>query len=317
MVSVAVIIVTWNSAYLVEGVLSAVATQTLEPGRVLVVDNGSHDVGLLATIMEKFPSYQLLKLDENRGFAAANNAGIKLCETVDFIALLNPDAFPEPDWLAALVAAARRYPEAAAFGSRLLDHADPTRLDGAGDFLTVAGKPGRRGHGLSAGDRFLQGEAIFSPCAAAALYRYPALVSIGGFDESFFCYVEDIDVAFRLLLAGYGSRYVPESVVRHVGSALTGRRSEFSVYYGQRNLVFNYFKNMPGALFWVFLLPHLILNVAYLLGASLAGRGHAVWRAKRDAIRGIPEVWKARRTIQSKRRVGPLRVLRVLKFSLW
>ena len=188
---------------------------------------------------------------------------------------------------------------------------------GAGDYLTVAGKPGRRGHGLQAQGRFVQGEEIFAPCAAAALYRYPMLASVGGFDERFFCYVEDVDLAFRLLLAGYASRYVPESVVRHMGSAVTGRRSEFSVYHGQRNLVFNYVKNMPGVLFWLFLVPHLVLNVVYLLGASLAGRGHAVWRAKRDALRQMPAVWRDRRTIQSHRKVGAWRVLKMLKVSLW
>lgn len=317
MTTVAVIIVTWNSSHLLEGVLHALAAQTLQPVRTLLVDNGSDDAAVLASTVARFPGCELLQLGYNSGFATANNVGIQRCEGMDFVALLNPDAFPAPDWLAALVSAAQKYPQTAAFGSRLLDHADPTRLDGAGDFLTIAGKPGRRGHGLSASTQFLSSEEIFSPCAAAALYRHAALTSVGGFDERFFCYVEDVDLAFRLLLAGYGSRYVPESVVRHIGSALTGRRSNFSVYYGQRNLIFNYVKNMPGALFWGFLLPHLILNVAYLFGAVLTGRGHAVWCAKRDAIRNFSEIWKERRIIQSQRKVSVLRVLSLLKVSLW
>ncbi len=314
---IAVIIVTWNAAHLMQQVLACVAAQSLPPQTVLVVDNGSADVEQLATIVGRFPGYLLLRLGENRGFAAANNVGIAHCRGADLVALLNPDAFAEVDWLAALVAAANRYPDVAAFGSRLLSHADPTRLDGAGDFLTLAGKPGRRGHGLPAHGRFLQGEAIFSPCAAAALYRTRALADVGGFDESFFCYVEDVDLAFRLLLAGYGARYVPESVVRHMGSAVTGRRSAFAVYHGQRNLVFNFVKNMPGSLFWLFLLPHLLLNAVYLVGASLAGRGPAVLRAKRDAVRSLPALWAQRRTIQSQRRVGVLRVLKMLKVGLW
>ena len=317
MTTIAVIIVTWNSAHLVGDVLHALESQTLQPDRLLLVDNGSDDVEALAATADRFPGCELLRLGHNTGFAAANNVGIRRCEGIDFVALLNPDAFPEPGWLAALVSAAQRHPEAAAFGSRLLDHADPTRLDGAGDYLTVAGKPGRRGHGESAQGRFLLGEEIFAPCAAAALYRRPALVAVGGFDEQFFCYVEDVDLAFRLLLRGYGSRYVPESVVRHMGSALTGRRSAFSVYHGQRNLVFNYIKNMPGALFWIFLVPHLVLNISYLLGASLAGRGAAVWRAKRDALRMLPAFWRQRRTIQAQRKVGTWRVLKLLRVSLW
>ena len=245
MPGVAVIIVTWNSAHLIEGVLHALAAQTLQPARTLLVDNGSDDVAGLAAIVERFAGCEMLRLGYNSGFAPANNVGIQRCLAMDFVALLNPDAFPEPGWLVALVSAAQRYPEAAAFGSRLLGHADPTRLDGAGDFLTVAGKPGRRGYGLSAKGRFMHGEEVFAPCAAAALYRSRALAEVGGFDESFFCYVEDVNLAFRLLLYGCGSRYVPDSVVRHMGSALTGRRSEFWIYHRQRNLIFNYVKNMP------------------------------------------------------------------------
>ena len=314
---IAVIIVTWNAAHLMQQVLACVAAQSLPPSTVLVVDNGSADVAELAFIVDRFPGVSLLRLPDNRGFAAANNVGIRHCHDADLVALLNPDAFAEPGWLAALVRAAQQYPDAAAFGSRLLNHADPSRLDGAGDFLTLAGKPGRRGHGQLAEGRFLQADAIFSPCAAAALYRAGPLRELGGFDESFFCYVEDVDLAFRLLLAGHGARYVPDSVVRHMGSALTGRRSAFAVYHGQRNLVFNYVKNMPGALFWLCLLPHLLVNVVFLLGASLAGNGPAVWRAKRDALRGLPAVWAQRRTIQAQRRIGVLSVLKTLKVSLW
>ena len=75
--------------------------------------------------------------------------------------------------------------------------------------------------------------AVRSPCAAAALYRRDAFMDAGGFDTSFFCYLEDVDLGFRLRLMGHRSTYVPEAVVEHIGSAMTGRRSDFSVYHGQ------------------------------------------------------------------------------------
>jgi GT2 family glycosyltransferase len=90
---------------------------------------------------------------------------------------------------------------------------------------------------------------IFSPCAAAALYRRSALLEVGGFDEDFFCYVEDVDLGFRLRLAGYRCLYVPLSVAHHIGSGTTGgKNSDFSVYHGHRNLVWAFVKNMPGVL---------------------------------------------------------------------
>jgi GT2 family glycosyltransferase len=313
---VAVIIVTWNAASLLDGVLAALDAQTLAPRRVLVVDNGSADTQQLSTVVSGHSNCELLALAENRGFAAANNLGIAICDNVEFVALLNPDAYPEENWLAELVGAARAHPGAASFASRLLDYADLARLDGAGDYMTIAGKPGRRGHGSAAFGRYAATEEVFAPCAAAALYRREAMLACGGFDERFFCYVEDVDLGFRLQLAGHRCLYVPRAVAHHIGSALTGRRSAFAVYHGQRNLVFNYVKNMPGPLFWSLLPLHLLLNLGSLLAAFLVGRGGVVWRAKRDALAALPEFWRTRRRIQAGRRVGSLAILRQLRWAL-
>ena len=313
---VAVVIVTWNAAALLDGVLAALERQTLAAARVLVVDNGSTDVQHLEEVVAAHPRCELLLLADNLGFAAANNRGIALCGEVEFIALLNPDAYPEHQWLAELVAAARRYPGAASFASRLLNHQDPSRLDGAGDVLSLAGKPSRRGHGMRAAGRFLDADEVFAPCAAAALYRRGPLEACGGFDEDFFCYVEDMDLGFRLRLVGWGCRYVPTAVVRHIGSAVTGRRSAFTVYHGQRNMIFNYFKNMPAPLLWGLLPLHLLLNLAYLAAAVVFGRRDAVWRAKRDALRLLPAVWHKRQRVQDGRRVGSLAILRRLRWPL-
>ena len=84
----------------------------------------------------------------------------------------------------------------------------------------------------------------------------------GGLDEDFFCYMEDIDLAFRLRLLGWECLHVPRAVCRHVGSAITGRRSDFSVYHGQRNIVWVFVKNMPPPLFALLLPLHVLLNAA-------------------------------------------------------
>ena len=94
---------------------------------------------------------------------------------------------------------------------------------------------------------------IFAPCAAAALYRRAAFLEAGGFDEHFFCYMEDVDLGFRLRLLGYRCGYAPAAIVHHVGSGTTGARSPFTVYHGHRNLVWTYVKNMPTPWFWLYL----------------------------------------------------------------
>ena len=167
----------------------------------------------------------------------------------EWIALLNPDAFVEPHWLEAFLSAARDYPAFDVFGSKLVDAADPAVLDGAGDVCHVSGMVWRMGHGQPCRLFRRQVREVFSPCAAAALYRRSALLEVGCFDEDFFCYVEDMDLGFRLRRAGHRCLYVPSSVAHHVGSGTGGQHSDFAVYQGHRNLVWTYVKDMPGMLF--------------------------------------------------------------------
>lgn len=302
MTSIAVIIVTWNASSLIDGVLRALELQTLKPDRVLVIDNGSDDAEVTANLVATYPNAEWLPLPDNRGFAAANNYGIKQCSDTELVALLNPDAFPQPEWLSGLVLASTSNPESCSFASRLLSHANPSVMDGAGDCMSVHGKPWRRGHGVLAEGVFLKSESVFCPSAAAAMYRRQALIEAGGFDESYFCYLEDVDLGFRLRLNGYQSTYVPQAVVHHMGSATTGgQHSDFSVYHGHRNLVWTFVKNMPGYLFWLLLPLHLLLNMVSILYFAMRGQGKVILRAKWDALKGIPIMWRKRQIIQSRR----------------
>ncbi len=144
---------------------------------------------------------------------------------------------------------------------------------------------------------------IFAPCAAAALYRRDALIEAGGFDRSFFCYFEDVDLAFRLRARGHRCYYVSAARVHHIGSAITGNRSDFAVYHGHRNLVWAFFKNMPGILFWLYLPLHILVNVAAVAYYALHRRPGVILRAKRDAISGLARVLERRRGEQAARKV--------------
>jgi len=302
MVAVAIIIVTYNSSSLIERVLAAVQAQTLTPDRVLVIDNGSADADETARRVQAFTGVEWIPLPQNIGFAAANNLAIKSCPDVDLIALLNPDAFPQSCWLEQLARAAEAYPAAGSFASRLLCHGNDQFLDGAGDAIGLDGKPRRRGHGLDAEQNYNQPDEVFCASAAAALYRRHALEQVAGFDEDFFCYLEDVDLGFRLQLAGYPCRYVPEAVARHVGSATTGgQHGDFAVYHGHRNLVWTYLKNMPGILLGLLLPFHLLLNLAALVHFALRGQGRILLKAKMDAVARIPYMWNKRKVIQAGR----------------
>jgi GT2 family glycosyltransferase len=176
---------------------------------------------------------------------------------------------------------------------------DPELLDGVGDAYHVSGRYWRIGHGMRGRSRYLEPMDIFAPCAAAALYRRDVFEEVGGFDEDFFCYVEDVDLGFRLRLRGYNAQYVPDAVVRHTGSAITGVRSEFAIYHGHRNMVWAYVKNFPGWRFWLYLPLHVAANVA-----SVVLYGRIALKSKIDAVSGIRRFWRKRREIQRNRQAS-------------
>jgi GT2 family glycosyltransferase len=140
--------------------------------------------------------------------------------------------------------------------------------------------------------------------------------AVGGFDEDFFCYAEDVDLGFRLRLAGHESLLVHDAIVRHVGSASTGdKRSAFATYYGNRNMVWVFVKNMPGALFWLFLPLHIFINVLLILVLALRGQSLVALRSKRDALLGLPGIWRKRSSIQSHRKASVRQVWSALHKS--
>ncbi len=299
---VSVIIVTWNSAAYLPRCLQSLQAQTYKDFEVIVVDNASTDdtLSLLESFRDVLP-LRLERLETNRGFAAANNIGARFARGA-WLALLNSDAFPEPDWLEMLISASSRYPGAASFASRQLQAGAPALLDGAGDVYHISGLAWRNCSDLPA-DRFgLVEQEIFSPCAAAALYQKEAFLQVDGFDEDFFSYHEDVDLGFRLRLADFRSMYIPQAVVKHIGSASTGLKSAFAVYHGHRNLVWTYVKDMPTTLFWLYLPGHIFMNLFFLFYFSLQGQARAIWKAKWDALRGLPRMGRKRKLIQQARR---------------
>lgn len=263
------------------------------------MDNGSQDDSLQS--IPETDQIDIRRLGKNLGFAGANNRALSECAT-EYVALLNPDAFPSADWLEKLLTAAESHPDVSAFASLQLCDDNPEIVDGAGDSYHVSGLVWRDRHRAAILPSDRQDRAIFSPCAAAALYRRQVLVDVGGFDEDFFCYVEDVDLGFRLRLAGHKAMLVGNATVRHVGSASTGgKHSDFCIYQGHRNLVWTYIKNMPGVLFWLFLPLHLLLNLVSVVYFSAQGQGRVILRAKIDAIKNMTKILQKRRLIQKKR----------------
>jgi GT2 family glycosyltransferase len=302
---IAVVLIDTDEGELLEKTLPLLEAQTRPPDEIVVVDNVATD-GSPQWIRERYPRVRIVHLEQRAGFAEANNRGVRAAGDCDWVALLNADAFPEPQWLERLEVATRDHPDAVAFSSLMLDGRDETLLDGTGDVMHRNGLAGRRHHGEPIAETpaaFVPAE-VFGACAGAALYRRDVFESLGGFDESYFIYFEDSDLAFRMRLAGHNVRYVPDSVVRHLGSATTGVDSDFTIYQLQRNLVWMYWKDMPWPLLVQYLPAHLAMHAGMTWDYVRAGRAGPVLRAKRDALRGLPRVLRERRAVQRERRVS-------------
>jgi len=305
-----IIILAWNSAIDLPRCLTRLSLQRYDNFEIIILDNGSED-GALDGLQEKYPSLNLHihRLSSNQGFSIANNLGARLAQG-KYLVLLNADAFPEPDWSSQLLEAAKTYPNSF-FSSRQIQADNPGLLDGEGDVYHVSGLAWRKNYNFPVYplDEF---QEIFSSCAAAALYPRQEFLDAGGFDEDYFSYLEDVDLGFRLRLRGLTCMLVPHAVVHHVGSASTGKRSDFSVYHGHRNLVWTYFKDMPTPLLWLYLPLHIFVNIFFLFYFTLKGQGHVIWRAKWDALRGLPGMLKKRREIQIQRKIPVLEIHRMM-----
>ena len=310
---VSIIIICWNSKEHLPRCLSCLSAQTYQDFEVILIDNGSTD-GSTTGILENYPDIDLCveRFETNQGFAKANNIGARLARG-RWLALLNSDAFPEPNWLAQLIQAAQNNPEFSFFASRQLKVNRPDLLDGAGDTYHISGLAWRRYFGYPADKYGLSSREVFGACAAAALYSHRAFLQVEGFDEDFFSYHEDVDLSFRLRLQGFRCLYVPSAVVHHVGSVSVGARSDFSLYHWQRNLTWSFVKNTPSALLWKALPSHLLANIIFQVIFIIRGHGAIFWKAKIDALRGLPLALRKRRKIQSENKIGAATLLSTME----
>jgi GT2 family glycosyltransferase len=238
---VSIVIPTWNAADLLSAALRSLRGQQYRNFEILVVDNGSTDrtVGMLQS---EHPTVRLIRFDENRGFAAATNAGIAAAHG-EIIVLMNNDTEADVLWLRALVDALDRHPEVGSCASKMLMFHERNTIDSAGDQLGIFAS--QIGHGMPDGLEFAKPRYVLSACGGAAAYRRSMLEEIGVMDERFFAYFEDLDLGVRARFAGYRCLYVPEAVIYHHGSVTANKLPARKFYLLMRNSLFIFFQYMP------------------------------------------------------------------------
>jgi len=300
---VSVIVINWNGARHLPACLDALRAQTYPRLEIIVADNASTD-GSQALIRERYPEVRLVALPENRGFTGGNNAGIA-ASTGAIVILLNNDTEVAPAWVAALVDAFARHPEAGTAASKMLLFDRRDTFHTAGDFYRVDGLPGNRGVWQKDVGQYDREEYVFGACGGALAVRRDVLEAIGLLDDDFFFSAEDVDFAWRAQLAGYRCVYVPGAVVYHRLAASGGDVT--ASYYNGRNFLYILAKDYPGDLFRRHWRAVIGRQARIAWEALCAWRGAAARARLRGIIAGLgglPRMLRKRRAVQATRRVS-------------
>lgn len=302
---VSIIILNWNGWEDTVKCLESLSQITYPNYEVIVVDNGSKgdDADILA---EKYKGYiKLIRNKENLGFAEGNNVAIR--EVIkegksNYILTLNNDTTVEPNFLNELIKCAKRHPKVGSVQPKMLFSWNPDFIDAAGLIYSKNGLGFNRG-AYERADKYNKEEEILGCCAGACLYKVEALkdVIIEGeiFDKDFFAYYEDFDLALRLRWAGWKSWYCPKAIVYHKRGATGGVYSSFTIYYGGRNKVWNFFKNLPDEVIFKNFLLFLVAEMGEI-SLNLLRKRPIILKAKFDAYRQLEKILKKKRQIKKK-----------------
>lgn len=296
-----IVLVNYNTSALT---LDALRSTTTVPDstemRVKVVDNASADDERrqLREGVKGMPAVELLEMQQNLGFAAACNHGIAVLladSRVDWILLLNNDAVLLQEGMSRLLEATVKHPSSAMIAARMHHRRSPDKVDSLGIAMYAS---------ALASNRMDMRDRLVGPTGGLALYSRRLLETLKSehgsiFDERFFCYAEDTDLALRARLLGFEAAFVDERIALHHGQASSGSGfNDFVLYHGIRNSIWVVVKDFP--LPWLLVLSPLIvlLHAGIVLRHGLGGHWLTVWRLYRDAFKGIPSMWRSRRVIQ-------------------
>lgn len=323
---VAIVIANWNGKKMLEQTLRALSAQTVPADRVIVVDNGSTD-GSLELLTTDFSWVQVIPLPENTGYAYANNKGISEAlrdPAIQFIITLNNDTTVDARYIEEMLACAERHPEAGAIQAKIVNFYTPERIDCVGIEVHWDMSAMNKGQAEADHGQYETEQEVFGASASAALYTREALEKIRFsteeyFDNSYFAYYEDVDLAWRLRLAGYSSWYTPRALVRHIHSATGKSHSPFKAFHIHRNHYYNIIKNAP-LLFLIRALAFMPLRYVLLVTSLLRKKGPSAELSKQshgrgsmaslvvrswgDIIRMLPALLRKRGSIQKKRSVS-------------
>ncbi len=310
---ISVIIVNHNGEKLLSRCLQCLLKQTFSDFEIILVDNASKDKSV-ELIRKEFPMVKLIEHPVNSGFSGGNIIGLKEAKG-EYIALLNTDAFPVPDWLFHLREGMNLDPQIGICASKLI--IDGTDLiDSAGDGCTTASKGYKRGE-MESARLYDRREFVFGACGGAVLYRRAMIDDIGFFDEDFFLIHEDTDLNFRAHLAGWKCLFIPQAVVHHRVRSTIGQHSDIAIYYSNRNPDLVWIKNTPIRLMLRYLHHKIISDLGSFIFFGIRKRRLRLFlKAKWDALKLFPLMLNKRKEILARRKLSDQELVPLLT-SIW
>lgn len=247
-----IIIPNYNGVNDLEICFASLEKQTFKDFNVILVDNGSADNSVEFT-KTKYPQHKIVMLDKNYGFAKAINAGLKFSlanNNSRYVLLLNNDVELNEDFLAKGIGTFEKINDASFIAVKMLNYYKRDIIDDCGDFIKAnGGSPFARGHGDKDTGQYDTPEFIFGACAGAAFYKKEVFNKAGLFDEDYFAYLEDLDLSFRLQIAGYKCYYNPEIVCYHKRGETSKKISGFNIRLSEKNLIALRLKNYPLSIY--------------------------------------------------------------------
>ena len=301
---VAVVILNWNGCEMLRQFLPSVVRYSEEDGGVVyVADNGSTDDSV-EMLCREFPTVHLILLEENLGFAEGYNRALKEVHE-EYVVLLNSDVEVTPHWLLPLSSYLDAHPEVAACQPKLRSQRVPERFEyagAAGGFIDCYGYPFCRGRLMQSVEvdngQYDTIVPIFWASGAALFIRRADYEAVGGLDGRFFAHMEEIDLCWRLGARGMGLVCIPQSVVYHVGGATLQKENPRKTYLNFRNNLLMLYKNLPDSRLHTVMRVRCCLDYVAACKFLLCGQwpnARAVWQARRDYHRLLPEFRAARR----------------------
>ncbi len=303
---VSIIILNWNGRPLLETCLGSVFGLTYPRYEVILVDNGSVD-GSVPWVMDKYPEVKVIENRTNLGYAEGNNVGIRASRG-EYVATLNNDTKVDPGWLDELVAVATADEAIGSCASKQLLWHHPDVIHSVGIQPRRSGNPENIADGEKDLGQYEIVREVFAAPGAAAFYRKEALDHVGLFDSKYFAYHEELDLGWRLRLAGWKCVSVPQAKILHMRGATAKGIPDFALYHGERNRIWTLVKNASLTTLATFV-PAIIAYEIRVISRDIARsilrqRRPVALRARFDALSDLRRVLEERRKVQALRRVS-------------